>query len=78
MDAIAKHQIGPAVAALAASKPLYTSPAMSLLRLTVDSERRRRIASNLTGAGPSELWHAAVGAIQAGRTRSRRREWSRR
>jgi hypothetical protein len=65
MDAIAQHQIGPAMAALAVSKPFYNSPAMSLLRLTVDSDRRQRIAGNLGEAGPSELWHAAVTALQA-------------
>jgi hypothetical protein len=68
MDAIAQHQIGPALAALAASKPLYASPAMSLLRLTVDSDRRARIAGNLGGTGPNELWHAAVGALQSADT----------
>ena len=68
MDAIAQHQIGPALAAVAASKPLYSSPAMSLLRMTVDSDRRARIARNLTGTGPTELWHAAVGALQSADT----------
>jgi len=65
MDAIAQHQIGPALAAVAGSKPLYSSPATSLLRLTADSDRRARIAHNLAGTGPTELWHAAVGALQS-------------
>ena len=68
MDAIAQHQIGPALAAVAASKPLYSSSAMSLLRLTADSDRRTRIARNLAGTGPTELWHAAVGALQSADT----------
>ena len=68
MDAIAQHQIGPALTALAASKPLYSSPAMSLLRLTLDSDRRARVAANLAGTGPTELWHAAVGALQSADT----------
>ena len=68
MDAIAQHQIGPALAAVAASKPLYSSPAMSLLRLTAGSDRRARVADNLGDAGPTEIWHAAVGALQSADT----------
>ena len=68
MDAIAQHQIGPAIAALATSRPLYSSSAMSLLRMTIDRDRRARMAANLGDTSPTELWHAAVGALQSADT----------
>lgn len=64
MDAIARHQIGPLVAAVGASKKFYNSPADTLLRTTLGSERRARVVANLGSAGPMELWHAAVTALQ--------------
>lgn len=64
MDAIASQQIGPIVAAMGVSKGFYASPANTLLRMTVDSSRRDLIVHNLQGATATELWHAAVQALQ--------------
>jgi hypothetical protein len=64
VDAIGKKQIGPIMAAMIASKGFYKSPASTLSRMTLDSERRARIVSNLTTAGPVDLWHTAVSALQ--------------
>jgi hypothetical protein len=64
VDAIGKKQIGPIMAAMIASKGFYKSPASSLSRMTLDSERRARMAGNLSAAGPVDLWHAAVSALQ--------------
>ena len=64
MDAIAVQQIAPVMAAVNASKSFYKSAANTLTRMTLDSPRRDLIASNLRAAGPFELWHAAIRALQ--------------
>lgn len=65
MDAIAREQLGPLMEAMNNSKVFYRSAADTMLRMTLDRERRGRIASSLATAGPTELWHAAVAALQA-------------
>jgi hypothetical protein len=64
MDAIAKEQLGPLIGAMNRSKPFYRSSADTVLRMTVDSERRARLMGNLASATATELWHAAVTALQ--------------
>ena len=66
MDNIAKQQVGPIMASVAASKNFYRSPADTLSSMTIDNERRNVIAQNLQGVGPVGLWHAAVRALQKG------------
>lgn len=76
MDAIAQHQIGPALAAVAASKLLYSSSAMSLLRLTVDSDRRHGSPRTWPAPGrPSSGMPRS--ARSSPQTRSRPRRWLR-
>lgn len=65
MGTIGREQLGPIIAAMTTSKRFYRSPADTMLRMTLDSERRSRVATSLGSAGPTELWHAAVTALQS-------------